>query len=191
MVDRIADFRDANDLHRLNGAEDPDYAAAEMPWDAKDAPFEALEELQQVLGMTAEIYERVVPALTLYAGARAPHEPTAPPEVTAFYGTRDLLRARREAEGTPQPEEPRDEAADPAAGPVALEAEGPAPTRSGVPVFTIHAEARLPDGTLFAREAIVRLSGDRRAPYHILSLKQGWRALFSTEADETQQDDGG
>ncbi len=180
MVDRIVDFRDPNELHRLNGAEDPDYAEAGLPWDAKDERFEALEELQQVLGMTAEIYERVAPALTLYAGRRPPHEPTAPPEVTAFYGIGDLLRARQEAEGTPQPEEPRDEAADRAA-----------PTRSGVPVFTIHAEARLPGGALSAREAIVRLSGNPQAPYQILSLKQGRGALFSTEADETYRDDRG
>ena len=54
--------------------------------------------------------------------------------------------------------------------------------RSGVPVFTIHAEARLLGGALSAREAIVRLSGDPQAPYQTLSWKQGRRSLFDRES---------
>ncbi len=34
LVDAIADFRDADDLHRLQGAEDQDYADAGLPWGA-------------------------------------------------------------------------------------------------------------------------------------------------------------
>ena len=62
----IADFRDADDLRRLNGAEKADYRTAGLVWGPKNAPFEATEELQQVSGMTAEIYERVAAHLTIY-----------------------------------------------------------------------------------------------------------------------------
>ena len=57
LVDAIVDFRDEDDLHCLQGAEDRDYADAGLPRGAKDAAFEAVEELQQVLGMTREIYD--------------------------------------------------------------------------------------------------------------------------------------
>ncbi len=67
LVDAVRDYADQDDLTRLNGAEDPDYAAAGLPWGAKDAPFEAVEELQQVLGMTPALYRRVAPALTVYS----------------------------------------------------------------------------------------------------------------------------
>lgn len=68
LADAIADFRDEDDLTRLNGAEDTDYLAAGRPAGAKDAPFTSLEELQQVLGMTPEIYRQVLPHVTLYSG---------------------------------------------------------------------------------------------------------------------------
>ncbi|MCH9013875.1 MAG: general secretion pathway protein GspK, partial [Proteobacteria bacterium] len=65
LVDAIRDFADADDLKRLNGAEDRDYEAAGLPWGAKDAAFTAVEELQQVLGVTAPLYQAVAPALTV------------------------------------------------------------------------------------------------------------------------------
>ena len=40
----------------------------------KNAPFEAVEELEQVLGMTPNLYERVAPYLTTY-------NPPAPTDV--------------------------------------------------------------------------------------------------------------
>ena len=53
---------------RPNGAEEAAYRAAGLPWGPKNAPFETVEELQQVLGMTADIYKRVAPSLTTYSG---------------------------------------------------------------------------------------------------------------------------
>jgi general secretion pathway protein K len=65
LVDAIADFRDPDDERRPNGAEDRDYRAAGLNYGAKDGPFEAVEELQQVFGMTADLYQLVAPALTV------------------------------------------------------------------------------------------------------------------------------
>ncbi len=67
LVDAIRDFADADDLTRLNGAEDRAYADAGIPWGAKDAPFAAVEELQQVMGMTGALYRQVAPFLTVYS----------------------------------------------------------------------------------------------------------------------------
>jgi general secretion pathway protein K len=66
LADAIADFRDTDDLPRPHGAEESDYRAAGLAWGPRNAPFEAVEELQQVIGMTPDIYARVAPDLTIY-----------------------------------------------------------------------------------------------------------------------------
>jgi general secretion pathway protein K len=68
LADAIADFRDPDSFTRPAGAEEADYQAAGLAWGPKNAPFEALEELQNVLGMTAAIYELLAPDLTIYSG---------------------------------------------------------------------------------------------------------------------------
>ena len=69
----IVDWRDPDPLTQPGGgAEDPDYAAAGLPYGAKDAPFETVAEVEQVLGMTPELYARLEPSLTLYSGRPLP-----------------------------------------------------------------------------------------------------------------------
>ncbi len=194
MADRIADFRDGDDLTRVNGAEDPDYAEAGLAWGAKDAPFEAVAELQQVLGVSPELYARLAPALTLYAGRNPPFEPVAPPEVRAFYGVFEVLR--EQAGEAPGEEAALGEGPEPEAGeaPAPLApavAPGMAAARSRVPVYTIRAEARLAGGAVFAREAIVRLGREGRAPYRVLAWRQGPRRLFAGEGAQADPADGG
>ena len=65
LADAIADFRDPDNFSRPRGAEEADYRG--LAWGPKNAPFQGIEELQQVLGMTAEIYQRVAPNLTIYS----------------------------------------------------------------------------------------------------------------------------
>ncbi len=64
LADAIIDFRDPDNFPLVKGAEKVDYIAAGFGWGPKNAPFEALEELQQVLGMTPKIYGLVAPDLT-------------------------------------------------------------------------------------------------------------------------------
>jgi general secretion pathway protein K len=76
VASAIVDWRDADPLTQVGGgAEDPDYAAADRPYGAKDAPFETVAEVEQVLGMTPELYARLEPYLTLYSGRGEP-DPT-------------------------------------------------------------------------------------------------------------------
>ena len=65
----VMDWRDPDLLTQPEGgAEDPDYASAERPYGAKDAPFESVAELEQVLGMTPALYAKVAPDLTVFSG---------------------------------------------------------------------------------------------------------------------------
>lgn len=65
LAQTIGDWRDADDLHRARGAEREDYLrdrAAVLP---ANRLFQRVEELREVRGMTAEIFARVRPHLTV------------------------------------------------------------------------------------------------------------------------------
>jgi len=68
LLDAIEDWRDPDDLRLLNGAEDDAYQAAGRKAGPKNAPFDSVEELQQVLGVTPALYGRIAKALTVYSG---------------------------------------------------------------------------------------------------------------------------
>ena len=168
LVDAVRDFADEDDLTRLNGAEDRDYAAAGLPWGAKDAAFDAVEELQQVLGMTPQLYQAVVPALTVYTGSKGIDAGSAPRAVLlALPGSDAMAVDAHLAARADAPE---------GAGPAFLGAEG-LNKRSRKLVYTIHAEARAAGGAVFARDAVVRIGGGDRG-YRIEAWKQGLRTLF-------------
>jgi general secretion pathway protein K len=92
VVDSIIDWRDSNDLHMLNGAEEDYYQSLQMPYSCKDAPFDVVEELLLVRGVTPEIfygsdkkekekeYRGLVKYLTTW-GTRKINVNTAPQEV--------------------------------------------------------------------------------------------------------------
>lgn len=83
----IQDWRDPDDLLALGGgAEDPDYAAADLDYGAKDAPFHTVSELQQVLGMDPDTYRRLAPYLTVYTAAPRPQPDFAEPPVLQALG---------------------------------------------------------------------------------------------------------
>jgi general secretion pathway protein K len=78
MLDVLEDFRDVDDLKRLNGAEDKDYESEGLAFGAKDAPFERIEELQQVLGMTPQLYEALTRYFTVNSGGAGINPMLAP-----------------------------------------------------------------------------------------------------------------
>ena len=55
IVDSIFDWKDDNDLHRLNGAEEDYYQSLDNPYSSKDAPFDTIEELLLVKGITKDV----------------------------------------------------------------------------------------------------------------------------------------
>ena len=69
----IVDWRDEDNLVQIaGGAEDPNYAAAGLAWGAKDAPFETVAEVEQVLGMRPALFRSLAPYLTVHAALTMP-----------------------------------------------------------------------------------------------------------------------
>lgn len=56
LVDSILDWRDEDRLHRLNGAEDDYYLSLSPSYTARNGPFDLVEDLLWVRGMTHELF---------------------------------------------------------------------------------------------------------------------------------------
>ena len=79
LAGKVVDWRGASltpaDISTRRAA----YAAAGLDYGPRNGPFASIEELQQVLGMTPEIYRVVAPAITIWSGNATPDPNTAPP----------------------------------------------------------------------------------------------------------------
>jgi general secretion pathway protein K len=165
VFDAISDWRDPDDLKRPNGAEAADYQGAGRKYKPANGPFESIGELRRVLGMTPELYAKIADSLTVYSrqqginAATAPRDvllavPTATPEaVDAF------LQQRAQAL--------QDKQAPPTFAPAAAYF-GRSPG-----VWRVHAEATMPDGVTFVRDAVLRPSGEVRRPFVNLLWQEG------------------
>ena len=150
VASAILDWRDADSLTQVaGGAEDADYASAGRPYGAKDAPFEDVAEVQQVLGMTPALYAQAVNLLTVYTG-RAQPDPAfaAAPVLTAMGLDAEQIIAMRQrfnpGSGQQQPTLP---------GGRALVADS-----SGT--YSIESRARLADGRKSVLRMVVRTGGN-------------------------------
>ena len=134
----IVDWRDPDPLTQVSGgAEDPDYAAAGRPYGAKDAPFETVAEVEQVLGMSPALYARLEPYLTLYSGRGDPDPTYAQgPVLTAMGLDADTYLTQRK---TPVP----------GAGAAQL-------VGGGSGTYSIDSRARLDDGRVAVLRTVVR-----------------------------------
>jgi len=152
----IADWRDADDLlQAVGGAEDPQYAAAGLPWGAKNAPFETVAEVEQVLGMTPALFERLAAHLTVHGGLPIPDARFAAAPVLQAIGV-DPGPVLAERERPPRPGEPSFVGA-------------------GSGTYSIESQARLGDGREAALRAVVRLgpSGIPGSAFTILKWEEG------------------
>jgi len=171
VLDAILDWRDPDDLKRPNGAEEPDYRAAGLTYKPANASFQAIEELQLVLGMRPELYRRIAPSITVFSRSQGVNAQLASREVLlAIPGATaemvDQYLARREAAraaGQPLPA---------------------FPMLSAVAGFTmvasIRSQAQLEDGTVFLREAVAILRPAPRKPVTFLA----WRQPVAAPVDE-------
>ena len=181
LVHAIADFRDADDVARADGAEDDDYRAAGLAWEAKDAAFATVAELEQVLGMTRALYELAAPHLTVHAGRGGRIDPSKASAVvlSAIPGITDahietLLDSRATAA--------EDDATQGATTIVGLKSYV---ARSRGRVVTIRVEALGGRGAVFVREAVLRLTPRGARPFEILAWRQGRPAEPPPPADES------
>ncbi|MET0327823.1 MAG: type II secretion system minor pseudopilin GspK [Luteimonas sp.] len=152
----IVDWRDEDDFVQITGgAESADYAAMGRPYGAKNAPFETVAEVEQVLGMTPALYEAVAPYLTIHSRLPTPAPQFAQAPVLQAMGVEaDPILAARAATGAQL------------AG---------ALLGGGSGTYSIESRARLPEGRTARLQAVVRTGGGAvpGTAYSVLRWEEG------------------
>lgn len=166
----IIDWRDPDDMSQPNGAEIADYKAAGLSYGPKNAPFDTVSELQQVLGMDYALYEKLEPALTIYSGRSQPGAEFAPPEALEAMGcsadqAQQLVQQR-------QALAPGDLAG---AGLTGCDGTSPIMAGGGGLTYSVKSRAKLSNGASTTLDATIRIGGINAAgrPFVILRWRDG------------------
>jgi general secretion pathway protein K len=146
VVDVVTDFRRPGSARSSFGGQSADDTAT----GPRVGPFEAAEELMRVPGITAELYERLSPAITVYGRSQV-DVTAAPPLVlqvlrAVMPDRLDRLIAARQA-NIGQLSRPR--------------------------TVTVTVIARTAGGGLFVREAIIQRAAGPQ-PFRVLAWRQRW-----------------
>jgi general secretion pathway protein K len=174
IADAIMDWRDADDLAQLNGAEDADYRDEGRLFGAGDRMFRSVEELKQVLGMTQELYQGLAPHLTVTETGGQPSQTFASAEVLAV--TQGLL-----LEDARQVVLQREQPLLPDAGQAAL------PSERGGPLYRALITQRRAQGTGRSMQALLRVPGLSGSPFQVLWRRYGLANSSPVDAGYTDQ----
>jgi general secretion pathway protein K len=166
LLDAVLDWRDPDSFRRPNGAEEPEYAQAGLKGRPANYAFQSTEELQLVLGMRPEVFQRIAPMITVHSRQPGvnPHLASrsvllAIPSVTseqvdAYIAERDAARA---AERVP-----------PVFGPA-----GSYASYAQVSTLAIKCDVSLPEGITVSREVIAAVTPQYpRRPYTFLAWRE-------------------
>ena len=165
----VMDWRDEDELERVNGAEEDAYFAAGLEVGPANRPFMMIEELLQVIGMDYELYRKLEPGITVFSRAGEPDPAFAPvealmalPDIT-YEEALNFVQERNsqqpgESLGTELPN-----------GLVVME------QGRGV-TYSIQARATMPNGVWEQLHATIRLGGNRNgSPYRVLRWREGFQ----------------
>ena len=174
LSDAIQDWRDPDDVVRPHGAEASEYKSAGLSYVPRNAPFQTISEVQQVLGMNYELYARIEPAITIYSGGGTPNPAYAPLEVLlALPGmtpelAQQLIQARQQI--MPGQGGPGLGAAQGGAAALTMPDGTPIVANGGGNTYTVKSRATLASGASTVLDASIRLGGVGAAgrPYTVL-----------------------
>jgi general secretion pathway protein K len=170
LSDAIQDWIDPDDTTRPNGAEIAQYKAAGLSYGPKNAPFDTVSELQQVLGMTYDLYEKIEPGITIYSGRSNPSAAFANPvALQALYpdASPEQIQQFIQALQTQQPG---------AQGEPVIAPDGsPVMAGGGGLTYSVKSRAKLPNGASTVLDATIRMGGVSTAgrPFVILRWRDG------------------
>ena len=165
----VLDWRDEDELERVNGAEEDAYFAAGLEVGPANRPFMMTEELLQVIGMEYELYRKLEPGITVFSRSGKPDPAFAPvealmsmPDITYEEAVNFVAERNSqlpgESLGTELPN-----------GVVVME------QGRGV-TYSIQARATMPNGVWEQVQATIRLGGNRSgSPYRVLRWREGFQ----------------
>jgi len=154
LADTVQDWRDADDIPRLNGAEDEDYRALGLPWTAGDRDFRHVDELRFIPGMTGDLFAEVAPFVTVHSG-RAGVDISQAPEALVAALTESRLPTGYRAAGSAGDELPYH---------ISISVMGAGDTRVSI-------------------DAVIRLGGERDEKFTVLEWRESTRQPANTAKD--------
>ena len=155
LVDAVLDWRDADDLTRLQGAEADAYGGAHGDWTIRNGAFVSVDELRYVRGMTNQLFQEIAPFITIHSGFAG---------VDFEYAPVALIQAL-----TGQPVQTANDVV-----PAGQPATSRQVSRSGT--FHIYAEASSATARA-ALEAVVRIEPTADVPFTVLQWRETGRSL--------------
>ncbi|MCI0654894.1 MAG: general secretion pathway protein GspK [Methylococcaceae bacterium] len=170
FVDAIIDWRDADDFRRVNGAEKGEYQDAGFDYGPRNQPFQTIQELRLVLGISGGLYRKLEPIVTVYNDSRG-IDPSKSPEkvLRALPGVTDEIietyleeRAANALNKLPPP-------------PFPVPVQNLEFTQGSGTTFSVSAEARFPDGRQAVVAAVIRKAISTQTPFEFLE----WESRFA------------
>ena len=165
----VMDWRDADELERVNGAEDEAYYAAGLQVGPANRPFIIVEELMQVIGVDYDFFRRLEPGITVYSRSAQPDPAFAPveallalPDIT-YEEAVEFVQQRNAFEpgdglGVELPN-----------GLVVME------QGRGV-TYSIEARATMPNGVWEQLQTTIKLGASKKgAPFQVLRWREGFK----------------
>lgn len=198
LTDAILDWRDTDKNKRSSGAENATYSSLGRPHGAANRPLLTVSEIGQVLGMNAEIVDRLTPLVTVYARSARIDAMTAPrdvlralpgvtPEqVDEFLSKRAQVREELiEQDRDKTPTDSAGERERTGSGSLQRGRRGPPIellgaqarrylSRGSTRVYTVRIRGTAPRGAPVRRDAIMRLPGRNGEPYSLLTLSNAY-----------------
>lgn len=166
VLDAILDWRDADSLRRPNGAEEREYAEAGLAWRPANQPFQAVEELRLVLGLSPTAYQHIAPMSTVYSRL---------PGINPHQASRDvlLLLPNVTEESVDAYISERDAALESGVQPPAFAAAGGYASYAPSNAVTVRAEVVLAEGITRSWEAVAIVTPQfPRRPYALLAWRE-------------------
>jgi general secretion pathway protein K len=165
----VLDWRDEDELERVNGAELDAYIAAGLEVGPANRPFMMTEELLQVIGMPFELFRKLEPGITVFSRVGEPNPAFAP--VEALMALPDITR--EEAMNFVEErnsQEPGDSLGTELPNGVVVMEQGRGVT------YSIQARATMPNGVWEQLQATIRLGGTTSgSPYRVLRWREGFQ----------------
>lgn len=148
---RIIDWRDKDHDKHSSGAEDMDYHANGIAGGAKDGPFNSVEELRMLLGMSEPDYQEVAGFFTVYSQQRSVNISLAPERLKQV-----LILLHQQSSSSND---------------IAATSSSWFNQRAGR-LFSIRSHSAL-DGYMSQLEAVIILNPDQHRQYAILAWRHG------------------
>jgi general secretion pathway protein K len=164
----LLDWRDGDELVRPNGAEESDYLSVGYEVGPANRDFIMVEEMLQVLGLSWELFEKMVPGLTVWSNQAMPNPAFAPVEALLALPEMNeeealnFVQERHSQEGSDDL-------------PLTLPNGQVAVARGRGVTYSIVSKATLPNGVWDQVEATIRLGGNEGGlPFRILKWQEGF-----------------